>query len=66
MLGFKGVVTVETQGHNGGLDFLWRNNDKVTLSSFSKNHIDIIVEIKGWNKFRSTGFYGEPNPAKRI
>ncbi|KAK1402544.1 hypothetical protein POM88_002149 [Heracleum sosnowskyi] len=33
--------------------------------SYSKNHVDVLVEIRGWHKFRLTGIYGEPNRARR-
>lgn len=64
-LGFEGSVTVDSQGHSGGITLLWRNKDEVQLSSYSKNHVDVIVTIRGWHKFRLTGIYGEPNRARR-
>lgn len=44
---------------------LWRNKEEAQLLSFSKNHVDVLVDIRGWHKFRLTGIYGEPNRAKR-
>lgn len=35
------------------------------MTSYSKNHIDVLVESKGRNKYRLTGIYGEPDRAKR-
>lgn len=64
-LGFEGSVTIDSQGHSGGITLLWRNKDEVQLSSYSKNHVDVIVTIRGWHKFRLTGIYGEPNRARR-
>lgn len=65
LLSFEGAITVESQGHSGGIALLWRNKNEVILNSLSKNHIDVVVELKDWNKFRLTGIYGEPNRAKR-
>lgn len=50
MIGFEGVFTVEAQGHNGGLVLFWRNKDEVTVQSFSRNHIDVLIEDQvGYN-----------------
>ena len=65
ILMFEGAILVDSQGHSGGLAMLWRNGNKVQVMSYRKNHIDVLVEIKGWNKFRLTGLYGEPDCAKR-
>lgn len=65
IIDFEGATTVESQGHSGRLTFLWRNKNKVTFISYSRNHINVGVELKGCNKFRLTGIYREPNRAKR-
>lgn len=65
ILGFEGAVTVESQGHSGGLALIWRNKEEVNLRSFSKHYIDVEVSVQGWDKFRLTGLYGEPNRANR-
>ncbi|XP_074356448.1 uncharacterized protein LOC141696167 [Apium graveolens] len=59
------MVTVESQGHSGGVAFLWRNKEEASLRSLSKNHIDLDITIQGWQRFRLTGLYGEPDRAKR-
>ncbi|KAK1382627.1 Endonuclease/exonuclease/phosphatase family protein [Heracleum sosnowskyi] len=43
----------------------WRNKEEVALQTYSSNHIDVIVHIQGWDPFRLTGIYGEPNRTKR-
>ena len=49
----------------GGLAMLWKNSINLSIESFSKNHIDSIID-KGSNEaWRFTGFYGEPNTQKR-
>lgn len=65
MIVFEGVNSVDALRHSKGLVLYWRNNDKVTISSYSKNHINAIVEIQGEYKYRLTGLYGEPYKAKR-
>ena len=65
LVNFDGAFTVETQGHSGGIAFLWRTQHEVKLLSYSKNHIDTIIDAKGVNKYRLTGLYGEPDRAKR-
>ncbi|KAK1355103.1 hypothetical protein POM88_048359 [Heracleum sosnowskyi] len=64
LIGFDGAFTVDTQGHRGGITFLWRNQCEVELFSYSTNHIDVLIETKGWNKYRLTGLYGEPDRMK--
>lgn len=64
-LGFEGAFTVETHGHSGGLALFWRTTSEISLSSYSKYHIDVIVTVQGWQTFRLTGFYGELDRVKR-
>lgn len=39
---------------------MWHKNIDVTLRSFSKGHIDVLVKENGW-QWRFTGIYGNPN-----
>lgn len=59
------MVVVEARGHSGGIALLWRNKDEVTLCSYSKNHIDVIVLPQDGMKYRLTGVYGEPDRSRR-
>lgn len=65
MLNFEGAIAIDAQGHNGGIALLWRHKEEVKLLSYSRNHIDAIVNIKYWSKFRLIGIYGESDRAKR-
>lgn len=56
---------METVGHSAGITLMWRNKDEANLSSFSKNHIDLILLDKDGKKYRLTGIYGEPNRSKK-
>lgn len=50
----------------GGLALLWRSSVDITLRSYSKNHIDVMVEsVDAKPSWRLTGFYGEPCTSKR-
>ncbi|XP_074377687.1 uncharacterized protein LOC141719204 [Apium graveolens] len=64
-IGFEGMFVVDCQGQGGGIALLWKNKDEVLLQSYSINHVDVVVSLQGWNQFRLTGLYGEPNRAKR-
>lgn len=59
------MFVVDCQGQGGGLAMLWRNKDDLTVQSYSNNHVDAIVNVQGWNQFRLTGLYGEPDRSKR-
>ncbi|XP_060965523.1 uncharacterized protein LOC133034453 [Cannabis sativa] len=61
VLGFEGCFVVEYQGRSGGLAMLWKNQEKVSVDTFSENHIDCKVSFEGQREFRFTGVYGEPN-----
>lgn len=55
----------ESQGRSGCIALLWRYKEKVSLSTYNKNHIDVIVRAKDGNTFRLTGIYGEPDRNKK-
>lgn len=58
-LGWHGCFTVEPVGRGGGLALLWKEETKVSVSSFSQNHIDTEIQLAGNNLiWRFTGFYG--------
>lgn len=59
--GFANGIEVDSEGTRGGLCMAWKNDIVIILRSFSKRHIDVIVddaEISG--KWRLTGFYCTP------
>ncbi|KAK1356412.1 hypothetical protein POM88_049668 [Heracleum sosnowskyi] len=39
-------------------------NQEVMVLSYSKHHIDVVIETKGWSRYRLTDIYGEPDRAK--
>ncbi|KAK8341636.1 hypothetical protein V6Z12_A08G179200 [Gossypium hirsutum] len=59
--GYMNGIEVDPINTRGGLCLAWRNDICIELRSFSKRHIDVVVEdkeVKG--KWRLTGFYGSP------
>ena len=50
----------------GGLALYWKNSIDVWVDSFSKYHIDSIINKGSDEAWRFTGFYGEPATHKRM
>ena len=61
ILEFDGLFTVPSDGRGGGLALMWKGRDMVWVDSFSKYHIDAIVNGGLESAWRLTGFYGEPD-----
>ena len=61
----QGLV-VPSKGRSEGLALLWKKELKVSVQTFSDNHIDAIVNqgVSG-HQWRITGFYGNPETSKR-
>ncbi|MFQ6645218.1 hypothetical protein Gotur_020591 [Gossypium turneri] len=59
--GFQNGIDVDSDGRSGGLSMGWNNNCKVSIRSFSRRHINIMIdkvlEEKAW---RCIGFCGAP------
>ena len=65
--GFTNAFGVKSDGLSGGLCLYWNNDSKVSLKSFSKSHIDVLIQNDslGEVEWRFTGFYGDPLRARR-
>ncbi|KAH1129333.1 hypothetical protein J1N35_000711 [Gossypium stocksii] len=49
------------EGSKGGMCLAWKEDISVTLRSFSKWHIDVVIKESGVKEeWRFTGFYGSP------
>ena len=60
-------ITVPSDGRSGGLAMLWREGTNVRFKSCSNSHIDVeIHESSSVVPWRATGFYGQPDAAKRF
>lgn len=54
-------IDVEVKGSRGGLSLAWKGDIAVTLRSFSKYHINVMVkEGDDKEEWRLTSFYGLP------
>ena len=60
-------ITIPSDGRSGGLAMLWREGTDVRFKSCSNSHIDVeIHERSSVAPWRVTGFYGQPDAAKRF
>ncbi|XP_031099776.1 uncharacterized protein LOC116003973 [Ipomoea triloba] len=65
-LGFHGLFCVNNEGHSGGLALLWKEDTKVSITSYSKHHIDATISLSLVDiEWRFTGFYGAPERHRR-
>ncbi|TYH19504.1 hypothetical protein ES288_A05G357000v1 [Gossypium darwinii] len=58
-------LTVNSEGRSGGLALMWKEGVNVSIQSFSKHHIDSIVNLENNKIMRVTGFYGHANLSLR-
>ncbi|XP_075659257.1 uncharacterized protein LOC142629162 [Castanea sativa] len=66
-INFDNLFYVEKNPRGGGgLALYWKNSIDVHVDSFSKYHIDSIINKGGDEAWRFTGFYGEPATHKRV
>ena len=56
---YAGLFTVPSVDRGGGLALLWKSDIVVWVDSFSKKHIDAVVNGGSLEAWRFTGFYGE-------
>ncbi|KAA3474025.1 expansin-A1-like [Gossypium australe] len=58
---FSGGIEIEAEGSREGLCLTWKDDIVVTLRSYSKWHIDVLLwEDCIQKEWRFTGFYGSP------
>ena len=62
---FENLFFVERNNRGGGLALYWRNSLDLSIDTYSKNHIDAIINKGKEDAWRFTGFYGEPITHKR-
>lgn len=63
---FENLFFVERDNKGGGLALYWRNYLDLSIDTFSKNHIDAIINKGKEDSWRFTRFYGEPVTHKRF
>ena len=64
-LDFENLFFVERTNRGGGLALYWRNSIDLKVETFSKYHIDAIINKGKVDAWRMTGFYGEPMTQRR-
>lgn len=64
-LGYDCCFCVESVGRSGGLLLLWHSNIALDITSFSKGHIDMIIDDSR-GRWWFTGFYGSPHVEERL
>jgi hypothetical protein len=65
-LGFRNCFIVDCIGRSEGLALLWREDLEFEIQNYSRRHINVIVTPRrGGERWKMTGFYGNPEPHKR-
>jgi hypothetical protein len=65
-LGFDSLFVVDPLGRSGGLALLWSKAQLLDIYNYSRSHINAVVkDMDGNEQWRFTGFYGQPNSARR-
>ncbi|XP_050231894.1 uncharacterized protein LOC126680759 [Mercurialis annua] len=64
-LNMASCFSIDCEGKSGGLALLWQCTGSVSIKSYSKFHIDCLIEEKNvlW---RFTGIYGNPIASQRV
>ncbi|KAA3463010.1 reverse transcriptase [Gossypium australe] len=60
-----GCLAVSSKGKSGGLALMWKEGTSVSIQSYSKFHVDALVDIDDGKKIQFTGFYGQSDPTLR-
>jgi len=63
---YAGLFYVQSQDRGGGLALFWKQGVSVWVDSFSRFHIDAVVNGGTLEAWRFTGFYGEPDTNERM
>ncbi|KAA3485420.1 Pleiotropic drug resistance protein 4 [Gossypium australe] len=61
--GFFNGIDVDPEGSKGGLCLAWKGDVSISLQSFSKRHIDVLINDssnENGQHWRFTGFYDSP------
>jgi hypothetical protein len=65
-MGFVGLFVVDPVGRSGGLALFWMEECGLEIYNFSRRHINAILKSSDDNfVWKFTGFYGNPESAKR-
>ncbi|PNX99600.1 ribonuclease H [Trifolium pratense] len=64
-LGYESCLSIDVQGHSGGIAVLWKASSCCRVLNYSRNYINLIVEDRDKGNWRLTGFYGYPEHSRR-
>ncbi|XVF73183.1 hypothetical protein PTKIN_Ptkin12aG0180600 [Pterospermum kingtungense] len=64
-LGYGACFSVDCIGHSGGIGVIWKDQDSVSIKSFSRFHVDMEVTDQVRGRWRLTAFYGQPDRSQR-
>ncbi|KAA3484147.1 expansin-A1-like [Gossypium australe] len=61
----EGCLAISSEGKSGGLALMWKEGTRVSILSYSKFHVDVLVDLDDGKKVRFTGFCAQSDPALR-
>ena len=64
-IGFDHRWAVPRVERSGGLVLYWKASIDLTVEGLDRYYIDAVIDKNTENEWRLTGFYGEPNTARR-
>lgn len=62
---FEQCFSIDKIGRSGGLAVLWKHPIRCQITSYSQNHIDVIMVEDNVESWRLSCFYGHLDRAKR-
>ena len=66
-LGFEYMFVVDSIGKSGGLALFWTEDAEVEIQNYSHRHINAkVCSSPDKSQWKLTGFYGHPDPSKRM
>ncbi|XP_075675032.1 uncharacterized protein LOC142644270 [Castanea sativa] len=64
--GFDHRWVVPRVGRGGGLVLYWKASINLKVEDLDRHYIDAVIDKNTENEWRLTGFYGEPDTARRL
>ena len=64
-IGFEHRWVMPRVGRSGGLVLYWKASVNLIVEDSDRHYIDVVINKNTDNEWRLTGFYGEPDTARR-
>ena len=64
-LNFQNCFAISSNGKGGGLAMMWKEGIEMEIKSYSKHHIDVVVQNNEGSSWRCTGVYDNPKSEER-